>query len=147
MWRRIHEMWRYVVRQCENGVQCKMWCGQYGAIWSMVLQWNSLLREVLVWYGEKWRRDVSGMWCGLVFDVEWCTVKCGGNDAMRCEMQWQCVIHSTSNYISGTAHHTTSHIFKTTRSHITWRDVVSVICRCDVKCLECQMWDVALYSS
>ena len=32
----------------------------------------------------------------------------------------------TSDHISGTAHHTTSRIFNTTRSHITWRDVDSV---------------------
>ena len=64
MWRRVHGMWRYVV--------------------------------LAVWYGQKWWCDVEcgvplGM-SGMAFDVEWCNVKCGGNDVTRCEMQWQCVI-------------------------------------------------------
>ena len=43
----------------------------------------------------------------------------------------------TSDHISGTAHHTTSRIFNTTRSHITWRDVDSVVwnlVRCGMFC-------------
>ena len=65
MWRRIHEMWRYVVRQCENGVQCKMWpiwCDlKYG-----IAKWNSLLREVLV------RNDgVTSVECGVAWFLMW----------------------------------------------------------------------------
>ena len=52
-------------------------------VWNDGVPWN------VVWFGISVRD-------GQVFDVELCNVKLmWWNDVMRCEMQWQCVIHST----------------------------------------------------
>ena len=75
-----------------------------------------MVRNDGVTWNAMWLKIMSEM----AFDVERCDVKCGGNDSVeRCEVQWQCVIHSTSHHhnstifhikhISSTAHHTTSH--------------------------------------
>ena len=127
-------------------VRCTMWL-----VW-----WNSVLREVLcdMKCVIRWGMMVRhGMRCSLIsemaFDVEWCDVICG-NDTMRCEMQCQCYtfhisppqLNNISHWTTFLAQHTiphliSFHIFNTTRSHLTWRDVDSVVwnlVRCGMFC-------------
>ena len=129
----------------------------HGAIWNIVLQNGSVLREVLAWYemcdklrnnGATWNVVSFGMMPETVFDVEWYNVKCGGNDVMRCEMQWQCVIHSTPHHHSliifhikphfrhSTPYHIPHHIFQYHQitHHMAWCGIVWRGIWCDVEC-------------
>ena len=67
-------------------IRCDLKCG--------IAKWNSV-REVQVRYemcemvrndGVTWTVVWYGIMSETAFDVERCNVKCGGNDAMRCEM-------------------------------------------------------------
>ena len=131
--------------KCPGAMRDVVWCIMW-PIWCDlkygIAKWNSVLREVL-WYEICVMVRIGDvMWnqCGVtwmpemvtVFDVEWCNAKCGGNVVIgaRCNgnvlymPQLNNISHLTTFPAQHTIPHLTSfHIFNTTRSHITWRDV------------------------
>ena len=69
----------------------------------------------------------------MAFDVEWCDVKCGGNDVVRDAM----VIRYTDIPHLNNISHRTTYLTCTTRSHIIWCDVDNVawnLVRCEMFC-------------
>ena len=114
---------------CEMG--CNARCGEmhnvadtWGDLKYGIAKWNSVLRGEVLWnvrhVEERWC-DVD---CGVVWnnarDCVWCGMmqcKMWRNDAMRCEMQWQCVIrfhistfHTKPHFRHSTPYHITPHI-------------------------------------
>ena len=91
MCRGVHGMWHYVVCNVKWGsMRDVVWgikCGRYSDLKYGIAKWNSVLREVLVWYemcymvrndGLTWNVVWFGIKSEMVVDVEWCNVKCGG---------------------------------------------------------------------
>ena len=142
-------------------------CGRY--------QWCDLIYGIAKWKSVLWGAGaIWNVWCGErndgvtwnvvwfginVRSVEWCSVKCGGLMwwGARCngnvlhipDLTTTAQQYFTSNHISGTAHHTTSHSSRISipPDHTAWCGIVwcGIWCMCNV--LQCQMWDVVPYSS